>query len=262
MHDIWQTSGYRPECILLTALGKDIGKKYYKWHSVNNEYLVAPNLDSIEGYRSIGKLITKRRIHFFQGYPSNIFKILRGLERTFNDEKELELIKNSLEALFLSSEATPKYMVDYFKDKWGLTCITWYGHSEACALAQDIGCNNEYSVKLNYGYVEEKEGLLISTSFDNKIMPLIRYQTDDSIRPTASVSGVIHKFSITSGRKGELVCDAQGNMVSLTTILFGKHHKIFEHADHVQVTQPSKGHLKFLLRAIRVNQRTYLVFLM
>lgn len=250
MHSVWETCGYSSSSILLTALGKDIGDRYFKWHTVNNEYLVSPNLDSDQGFRMVGRLIRKRNLRYFQGYPSNIFKILKGIERLHSDA-DFKIIRNTLRVLFLSSEATPNHMIKYFRNVWKLDLITWYGHSEACVFAHDIGCNNEYTVKRHYGFVEENEGVLIATSFDNPIMPLIRYKTDDLIKPLMKNQGIIETFTIEAGRIGEFIVDLHGRKVSLTTVLFGKHHKIFECADHVQIAQLSKGHLKFLVSGYR-----------
>ena len=65
--------------------------------------------------------------------------------------------------------------------------ITFYGHSERCVIAEEIE-QNRYVFDPYYGYTEKilTENncySIVGTGFLNKIMPFIRYQTDDICFP-------------------------------------------------------------------------------
>jgi phenylacetate-CoA ligase len=45
------------------------------------------------------------------------------------------------------------------------------------------------------------------------------------------------------GRVGEFVVDKNGRNISLTALIFGRHHEIFDSADFIQVKQPTAGEL-------------------
>ena len=53
--------------------------------------------------------------------------------------------------------------------------------------------------------------------------------------------GVCSSFVITEGRSGDFVEDKNGKRIPLTALIFGRHHKAFDVADHVQIRQQAPG---------------------
>ena len=136
-------------------------------------------------------------------------------------------------------------MVEYLKNNWGFDYISWYGHSEMCILAYDETKNNHYKSFITYGYAEEVGGRLIGTSFHNYDMPLIRYDTGDIIASNVCRNGLLTDFSITQGRDADFITDKKGLKIPLTALIFGRHHKLFEIADYIQVAQDKTGVVTF-----------------
>ena len=72
------------------------------------------------------------------------------------------------------------------------------------------------------------------------VSPFIRYDTGDIIDPKWD-NQMLDSFRISEGRVGEFIVDKKGRRISLTALIFGRHHKIFELARFVQVRQTEPG---------------------
>ena len=244
MHFIWGLRGYNPTDLMVTMLGEDLGGKLYRYNAVHNEIKINPYIYSRNSAGEICDLFKKFPIKYFHGYPSSIYNFFRELEVSLGD-KEKRFISSKIYSLFFSSEYPLPYMVDYFRNIWNLNFISWYGHSEMCVLAYDKYNDLNYRPFATYGYAENNNGMLCGTSFHNYSMPLIRYATGDLIKSTHNSSGMIEYFSIKEGREGDFIEDKCGRRISLTALVFGRHHKIFNYADYLQISQTNKGEVTF-----------------
>jgi phenylacetate-CoA ligase len=102
-----------------------------------------------------------------------------------------------------------------------------------------------YSPIQTYGYCEaipDKTGehQLVATSYYNTASPFIRYATGDLVKPEG-FEKPLKGFRITYGRMGEFVIDENGEKISLTALIFGRHHRIFGMARYLQVYQERPG---------------------
>jgi len=82
---------------------------------------------------------------------------------------------------------------------------------------------------------------LVGTNYENRLSPFIRYDTGDVIEPVSIVDGILESFRIQEGRLGEFIFDANNHPVSLTALIFGRHHNVFETADFIQISQDKPG---------------------
>ncbi|MBN1664241.1 MAG: CoF synthetase [Deltaproteobacteria bacterium] len=244
MHFIWGLRGYKPTDLMVTMLGKDLGSKLYQYNAVHNEIKINPYIYSRSNAGEIFDLFKKLPIKYFQGYPSSIYNFFRELAVSLGDE-DRRYISSKIKCLFLSSEFPLLYMVDYLKNIWNLNYISWYGHSEMCVLAYDKYNGLNYRPFPTYGYAENNGGMLCGTSFHNYDMPLIRYATGDLIESKQDSAGMIEYFYITAGREGDFIEDKFGRRISLTALVFGRHHKIFNYADYLQISHDNKGDVTF-----------------
>ncbi|MHB8108692.1 MAG: phenylacetate--CoA ligase family protein [Syntrophorhabdaceae bacterium] len=246
MHCIWGLRGYKPTDLMMTMLGKSLGNRLYRYNAVYNEIKINPYVFSRYRAAEIYDLFKKYPIKYYQGYPSSIYNLFRELDNSLEHEKK-QYISSRIRSLFFSSEYPLPYMVDYLKSVWGFNYISWYGHSEMCVLAYDMNNDNRYRPFTTYGYAENVDGKLHGTSFHNYAMPLIRYSTGDLIESKEDDAGLIEYFSIEEGREGDFIEDKHGKKISLTALVFGRHHKIFNLADYLQVSQEDKGQITFLI---------------
>ncbi|GAB6008064.1 phenylacetate--CoA ligase family protein [Dysgonomonas reticulitermitis] len=244
MHYIWKLKGYRTTDIKLTLRGRNLGDRSFAYNSVYNEFIVN-TYKSVDSYkRELIELFRKHKIKFLHGYPSAVYGFLKEVDEFCNLE-EKDIIKKNLQCCFLGSEYPVDYMSKYITEEWKLDYISWYGHSEMCILAYDENKENRYKPFLTYGYTENIEGQLIGTSFHNYNMPLIRYNTSDLIEYQKCYDRSVEYFSISQGRSGDFIRDKKGKEISLTALVFGRHHKIFGMVDYIQVSQETDGLILF-----------------
>jgi phenylacetate-CoA ligase len=249
MHAIWKSMGYSYTDEKITIRGKNIGNCYYKYNFNQNEFLInayAPLRDNISTCR---ELITKRNIKWIHGYPSSVYSFLRELECV--DPLLFEILISKVRGVFLGSEyPAPQYRT-YIEKHCGLKTISWYGHSEMAVLApeREPGSGVYYPFH-SYGFAEaEPHGdthRLVATSTHNFATPLIRYDTGDLIEPTFK-DGLLESFRIKEGRNSENVIDLNGRVISLTGLIFGRHHKAFDRSEHIQVKQLSAGKIEIII---------------
>ena len=120
--------------------------------------------------------------------------------------------------------------------------VNWYGHTEGSVIAWEKKEKFRYYSFQTYGFAEiSEEGHLIATSFYDKAFPFIRYDTEDIISDAEIKNGFLISFCIMEGRNGEFVTDRNGKKISLTSLIFGRHHRLFNYCSHIQMCQREKG---------------------
>ncbi|MDX1951259.1 MAG: hypothetical protein SFY81_03695, partial [Verrucomicrobiota bacterium] len=137
---------------------------------------------------------------------------------------------------------------------FGCRAYAWYGHSERVVLAAQGRRSDLYYFVPQYGFVEfgpaNEEGLceVIGTSFDNLVMPLIRYRTGDYVKlADPRVDGELEypwpAVSRIAGREQEFLVSGTGRRISLTA--FNMHDAIFDDLYAVQFYQAAAGVAEF-----------------
>ena len=245
MHTIWEKLGYKYTDLKLAIRGKNLGKRPFAYNPVHNEYIINTYL-AVKDYADDLKLLfQKRKPKWFHGYPSSIYQFILECESAFGVEGTRQLFK-SVVGLLLSSEYPHPNQVKKF-DAYGLKWISWYGHSEMAVLA--YGTNEQssnqtilYHPFVTYGLAEVEDGHLLGTSYHNFDMPLIRYDTGDLVeQEEVKAKGDRVNFRIKEGRSGDFVEDKGGKKIPLTALIFGRHHKAFDVANHIQIRQTEPG---------------------
>ena len=253
MHTIWEKLEYKYTDLKLAIRGKNLGARPFAYNPVHNEYIINTYLSVKDYAAELKKLFEKRRPKWFHGYPSSIYQFILECEAAFGKDGVHELFK-CVTGLLLSSEYPHPYLVKKFEE-YGLKWISWYGHSEMAVLAwaddamvyhpfvtyglsEVVGAGEGLTTNCtNYTKKEEVEHgrHLIGTSYHNFDMPLVRYDTGDLVE---AVEG---GFKIKEGRNGDFIEDRNGKKIPLTALIFGRHHKAFDVAEHVQIRQTSSG---------------------
>jgi phenylacetate-CoA ligase len=249
MHAIWATLGYCYNQNKITIRGKNIGFKFYKYNFNQNEFLInaySPLVENIEEFRN---LVKKRNIQWIHGYPSSVYSFLLELEKL--DSKIFDQFISRIKGVFLGSEFPAPQYRKYIESYCGLKTISWYGHSEMAVLAyeKEPGSGNYYPFQ-SYGIAEavpeDAYYRLVVTSIYNYATPLIRYDTGDFIEPIFK-NGLMEYFRIKEGRNSEFVVDKNGRNISLTALIFGRHHKAFDFVEHIQVRQIMPGKIDIII---------------
>jgi phenylacetate-CoA ligase len=243
MHTIWEKLGYKTSCIKLTFRGMNLGTTPIKYNFIHNEFQVNAYCDVLEVIVALEKLLKKYKIEYLHGYPSAIYEFVKYSSNNYPDVV-LKLRKN-LKGIFFGSEYPAPVFRSFVEDQLKVPTISWYGHTEMAVLAYEKDEPFVYHPFQSYGFTEavEIDGKqhLVGTTIHNQVGPLIRYDTGDIIEPLTYKDGVLESFRISEGRTGEFVVDSNGRNISLTALIFGRHHDLFGSADFVQVSQDEPG---------------------
>lgn len=245
MHYMWRKIGYNPTMTKITIRGKNI-LSIYKYRFNQNEFLINSYYSfRKEDYSELLQVFKKYNTQFIHGYPSAIYYFLK--EISTNAPYLLEFLQKNIKGVMFGSEYPSPHFRDYIENLLTENTISWYGHTEGVVLAGEIYRKYEYVPFHSYGFTEavKKDGLyhLVGTSYDNLAAPFIRYDTEDLITPKFNEAGLLESFRITEGRLGEFVKDKNDKKISLTALIFGRHHKLFERVNFIQVKQIIPGQI-------------------
>jgi len=245
IHTIWDKLGYRPSAIKLTLRGKNLGGIPVKYCFNQNEFQVNAYCDFERVMSSLSDILNRYKIEYLHGYPSAVYEFLLSLNTQNIDL--LARLKHNLKGVFLGSEYPAPHYRSCIERLVEVPTLSWYGHSEMAVLAYERSEQYLYEPFASYGLAEavniDGHTHLVATSLDNYVCPLIRYDTGDLIEPVEELDGVLRSFKISEGRLGEFVVDQRGRKISLTALIFGRHHDIFGFAKFVQVFQPVDGRI-------------------
>lgn len=244
-HKMYSSLGYKPYDLKMSILGR-------KTKTGECEYDFARHILYLDMYtpfkdsaRSLINILHKHPIRYIQGYPSLVYEFALYCQTNLDI---LSLLKRGLKGVIFNSEYPyPKYVTP-IENTFGVKSLSFYGHTERCVLAQgDLDKKSKYYPFQTYGYTEgitDNEGHLhlVGTSYYNYASPLIRYDTEDIIsNPAYSKNGILNSFEILEGRSGQYIVDKNGNKLSLTGLIMGRHHDLFNYCKHIQVYQPTPG---------------------
>lgn len=246
MHTIWSKLDYKPSNFKLVFGGRADMKDIVGYDVVRNQFTVntyAPNSKIAD---ALNQIVKKYRIDYLHGYPSLIYDFAKFCEE--DKPAFYNVLKRTLKGAFLGSEYPHKIYRDYFEKVFEISSVSWYGHTERAILAYEKEHYFTYCPFLSYGFAEIVENNdafeLIGTSYYNYASPLIRYTTNDIVSNPIYNGGILKSFEIFKGRDGDFVIDKSGKRISLTALIFGRHHTLFNKAKYLQVKQPVDGSIE------------------
>lgn len=248
--DMWGRAGYNIGDPVLSFRGHQF-KDYlfqhqpiYNFYYVDSYQLDATNIDVLVD------LIKKKNINFIHGYPSNIIRFIELRE---------DLSKLPIKGIFPCSEKVDPQFKKVIRDAFNAKIQPSYEQSEMTILASYGDVTDKYYFYPTYGYPElvtegnkvihsnNRKGKLIGTTFSNKIMPLIRYETGDEAIWSEGEEEKIKNFKCTEeivGRIGEYI-ETEDGKISVTGLIYGQHLPIFNVSNQIQLYQKNKSIILF-----------------
>ena len=244
-HEMYATIGYKPSDLKMSIVGRKTHLGACEYDFARHILFLSMYLPFRESALPLKSILRKNAIRYIQGYPSILFEFALYCKE---DKELLNNIKKILKGVILNSEYPYEKYVSQIEATFNVPVLSFYGHTERCVLAYgDLNQKYKYYPFQTYGFTEaiaSSDGKLhlVGTSYYNNASPLIRYDTDDIINsPEYSEGGILKSFEIQEGRSGQYIVDRKGNPVSLTGLIMGRHHLLFNYCIHIQVYQSEPG---------------------
>jgi phenylacetate-CoA ligase len=172
--------------------------------------------------------LAMHRPAYVEAFPSALYPLARWLAANPMPEFTREV-----KGVMLYSENVYGFQMEKIREVFNCPILTHYGHSERVLASASMPDDDRYFFWPQYGHFElldaenrpitqpGKLGFVVGTSFDNKVMPFVRYRTGDlavlSDRSHPLLPGYPACERIV-GRLQEFIVCRDHRLVSITTI--------------------------------------------
>jgi phenylacetate-CoA ligase len=168
------------------------------------------------------------RPEYIEAFPSALFPLARWLAKN-----PLPEFTRGVKGVMLFSENVYGFQMEKFREVFGCPIVSHYGHSERVLMAGTMPDDDRYFFWPQYGHFElldaqdrpitqpGKLGFIVGTSFDNNVMPFIRYRTGDLAvlsetgHPRLPGYPAVERIA---GRLQEFIVCRDQRLVSITTL--------------------------------------------
>ena len=226
VYNYFESHGYKTPNLKASFRGADFSDlnehEYWKYNPHHYEINFSPfHINRFTVKRYVDKL-NELRILYFHGYPSSFIALAKHMR-----DQNIKLEYNPI-CMFLISEGYNSSEISFLEDAFNCKISSFYGQSERVVFAEAKDGLEEYRVDINYGYLELVDnkgkqitenniiGEIVATSYDNAVMPLIRYKTGDFTSYADYENNIINKIS---GKWGQtLLYGINNEEISLTAL--------------------------------------------
>lgn len=189
---------------------------------------------------------------FIQAFPSALYPLARWLR-----ENPAPDITERIRGVLLYSEMVFDFQMQLFHSVFHCPVLKHYGHSERVLMAASLPDDDCYYFWPHYGHFElidvdgrpitrpGEVGEIVGTSFDNMVMPFIRYRTGDFGVLGEGEREDMPGFTSCSrigGRLQEFIVTKDFRLISITT-LGSAHFEELEDVEALRYEQQSVGRL-------------------
>jgi phenylacetate-CoA ligase len=253
MHRIWAQLGYTTHDLKLVFSGRPIGSQPLVYDGLRHSYQVNAYAPIDNVVSALCSVLARRQVRYLHGYPSALVEFASVIRHRATDVRHA--LASTLRGILLCSEFPLPAQRREIEETFAVPSISWYGHTEQAVLAHERPSEPQglYHPFQTYGYCEAVPAhevgkwRLVGTSYHNRSSPFVRYDTGDEIEPIEVEGGILRTFRIAAGRVGDYVVDCSGTRISLTALVFGRHHKLFDVAQFVQIRQTTPGKMTVVI---------------
>lgn len=202
---------------------------------------------------AFAQALERYRPAFIEAFPSALFPLARWLE-----EHPLPQFTRGVKGVMLFSENAYGFQMEAFRRVFDAPIVAHYGHSERVLMAGTLPGDDRYFFWPQYGWLELVDGrgraitqpgrlgYVVGTSFDNRVMPFVRYRTGDLATLAPAQHPQLARFPAVehiAGRVQEFIVCRDGRLVSITA-LGTAHFPQLSAVESMQYEQERPGALK------------------
>jgi phenylacetate-CoA ligase len=255
--DQWGRVGYRFGDSIFNLRGRTPAKGRFLHHDRLFNIHFASSFDlTAQTVSDYVAAINQLRPKFLHGYPSTMYQLATLM---VSAGKRLDFQPR---AVFCGSEKLFPYQREKIEAVFDCRAYHWYGHSECLALGGACEYSNKLHFYPQYGYTEllpsgvtDEQGRelfeIVATGFNNPAMPLIRYRTGDYAIPAEDQNCRCGRNYLlideVVGRQQEFIVDANGALISATSLIFGQHYAAFAGLASIKLHQRHPGEIDVIL---------------
>lgn len=212
--------------------------KYWDYEKVDNRLrLSADHINSIYIEKMLGE-IKRFSPKYIYAYPSTVMFFIKAC-------KDIGINKlKGIKGVFLSSEISYSYQIDQIKSFFNCEVLSHYGHSERSSVGFRID-HQPYSFLNSYGLTRIVENEIITTTFDNFVMPFINYKTKDFTTGNYNFideTDVVNDVGNIEGRLQEFLVTKHGTLRSVMSVGMG-HYDGYDYVESAQYYQDTPGYI-------------------
>lgn len=252
--------------VVLALRGRTVGTarnpggKLWSYEPIKRHLIVSSDHLEARYMASYVDAIQRWRPRYVHAFPSALYPLVRWLA-----ENNLSQLLGQVRGVLLTSESVFPYQMNLFQQFFECPVIVHYGHTERVLFAHTLPQDPRYFFWPHYGHFELVKasgkpvsepgeiGEIIGTSFDNRVMPFVRYRTGDyavlSERPSPPGYEGFPVCERIEGRLQEFVVCRDRRLISVTT-LGSAHFDQLDRCVRIQYEQRTEGEL--LLRVVQL----------
>ncbi|MEK8085858.1 hypothetical protein WNB94_05545 [Aquabacterium sp. A3] len=236
---------------ILALRGRSTGPQLWMHEPIKRHLAVSCDHLVPEHLPAYADILSRWRPRYIHAYASALYPLLLWLSAN----QRMEVL-SQVRGVLLTSESIQPVHLEAFRKLLPCPVVAHYGHSERVLFAHtdDLG---RYHFWPRYGYFELVDehgqpitqagqlGEIVGTSYDNEVMPFIRYRTGDMAMLAEPLSGALSDVPVCApihGRKQEFVVCHDKRLISITT-LGAAHFAPLERCLRIQYEQHQPGHL-------------------
>jgi len=258
MHDFRARAGAGAGDTVLALRGRTVptaahaGGRIWMYEPIKRQLILSSDHLERRYMPAYAEALAAHRPTVIEAFPSALYPLARWLAAN-----PLPEFTRGVKAVMLFSENVYGYQLDKFREVFGCPVVTHYGHSERVLMAASTPDDDRYFFWPRYGHFElldaenrpvtqpGKLGFIVGTSFDNRVMPFVRYRTGDlgvlSDRGHPRLAGFPACERIV-GRLQEFIVCRDHRLVSITTLGVA-HFPELALVEAIQYEQQRPGHV-------------------
>lgn len=243
---------YRDKAIMIK--GRDISNLekniFWEYEPVDNFFVLSNAYINSDKFPMMYQKVLEFNPIFFVGYPSAILSFIK--EAKLHNFKKLDI-----EGVILTSETIYPNELKIIMDYFGADVLTHYGHTERNSIGYRINMENYHFIN-SYGLTRIANNEIITTTFDNFVMPFINYKTGDLATGNISYykdSDIATEAEHIEGRTQDFLVTKDNRLISITTMCSGQ-DSMKETINAIQYIQSKSGEVTVLIEGNTVNVNT------